>query len=1698
MMSQNVTSNGRAPTDRSLSRWARVGLFLAACVCCLQSRPATAQLRSPVTVNCPSNMTVECEGPAGAVVTFQITAVSTAGRIASLSAVPASKAMFPLGLTTVYCTATDTAGNKGSSTFQVTVLDRVGPSITVPSPITVSCAPPGGQRVDFSLSATDLHDGPVTVKSTPVSGSLFPPGVTTVTCTAADAARNQTVKTFTVTVLPDTNAPVLNLPASLNLPCTGPSGTVVTFQATATDDCSRSVPVTCAPPSGSLFPMGTTTVSCSATDAASNVVRGSFVIKVSTNCAADCITLSCPTNQVIDASGPEGAVAQFKPTATTHCSTAPTVLTCNPPSGTVFGLGTNTVSCQATDDHGNQAQCSFEIVVLDRRPPSLVTPGALILTCSGLDGAVANFNVTATDMSDPNPQVVCTPPSGSLFPIGSNLVTCVATDASGNSISQTFPVVVTADCLLPCLAIECASNIVVEAPPSRLPTVYFAVAGTNSCSGQGLEADCVPPSGSTFSAGSTTVNCQVSAYGLSRSCSFLVTVLDKTPPIIKVPRIPKVPCSGRNIQDTPEARVYYNVTAWDIIDPAPNLTCVPPSGSWFPVGTHPVVCTATDASGNTSQKEFSVTVISGPKCEITASPGSLELTPDNWGFENGLQGWWSEGDAMATQPNEGDLMPAEREPPLRAAMESAIGGDYWRQVNYSVGHQGKFWVSTGHNLYNRPGLPAVGPLEELTGELQSKVFSVSSSYVSFLIGGGNDPDKLRVELLVNLPNPGPGAIKLGPYFFTPVMSATGSGRELMHRKFYATSGYTGRLALFRIVDQSATGHLNVDDFRFHDVSPPQATIQLGNSSFPAFVKNDTEYYDWDSPVWGFADFHTHPMSYLGFGNMLLHGQPDGHIYEALGDCNPTHGGWGLDNGGGDYTREAVVKLTDDKGIDPHREGWHSEPWKQFRKWPVFSTVTHQQMWYQWVRRTYDGGLRVMVALCVNNPLLAAGVKGPGPRDDREVGDQQITELKAFVARHSDFMEIPLDPVQLRDIVRRDKLAVIIGSELDDIGNFVGNPIVQASADDISRQVVKAEIQRLYDRGVRYIFPVHLMNNKFAGTAVGSDMLNIANKYTTGEAFDVKAAAAADHITARLETLDFTDYAALGLGGLALGPLMLPVLEGVAATVSADFGPVPPGLTSMAAGLIPLGLMAFAPPLIAELANDGIPLSIFPFFGNYPTYPDAPYGHRNKVGLTPLGEFAVKEMMRLGMMIDMDHMSQDAVHDLLAIAKSMPEAYPLNSGHNSFREINEENGENNRSPGQLEEFRQLGGVMGVGYENANTSSVEDAILYPHEFSSTVENTSAGTSRSFAQNYLYALEKLGRHGIGLGTDANGLVVGPGPRFGGQGSFGLGEGEFFERYAQIKEQKNGVLYTPQHGIALTTAAFAGKAVDPDREFDKPRSYLGYAYNRDQRDFFAALRIFFWHKDSLPDSPEELNSELETIQDALVGAYDQRRVKEYAFGLLKGIKNWDPGSDVFSGDTGTREQLGKAMCRLKLFNKSVPSEITDDSDKWKRFKHHLVVWDDYQKVFGSNLPLKRCVTLAKEWDINFEGVAHYGLIPDFLQDLSNVGVNSDDLSPLFQSAEDFAQMWANCLRATYSFTPHIIRGSLKPFADSSSGQRYIQISFAHGGEPFDIETTDSLEGRGNWQPASISMTSSNDIQSTITMPMDGTHKFYRLKKRN
>jgi HYR domain len=130
---------------------------------------------------------------------------------------------------------------------------------------------------------------------------------------------------------------------------------------------SRYGPLTpvCAPASGSTFPVGMTTVNCTATDAHSNAGHASFTVTVTLTGDTTRPTLRVPANITKEATGPAGAVVTYTVTATDPDNTAAqiTIVCTSSPtsrlsSGSIFPIATTTVTCNAHDPTGNNALSS--------------------------------------------------------------------------------------------------------------------------------------------------------------------------------------------------------------------------------------------------------------------------------------------------------------------------------------------------------------------------------------------------------------------------------------------------------------------------------------------------------------------------------------------------------------------------------------------------------------------------------------------------------------------------------------------------------------------------------------------------------------------------------------------------------------------------------------------------------------------------------------------------------------------------------------------------------------------------------------------------------------------------------------------------------------------------------------------------------------------------------------------------------------------------------------------------------------------------------------------------------------------------------------------------------------------------------------------------------------------------------------------
>jgi uncharacterized repeat protein (TIGR01451 family) len=191
---------------------------------------------------------------------------------------------FPVGTTTITWTAKDGANNEVTATQTVTVIDNTAPTLSVPLNVTAYTGA-GATTCDTVVNpgtATAGDNCAVTVTRSP-SGNTFPVGTTTINWKATDSSNNQTTGTQTVTVI-DNTPPTISCPANINvyLPAnsTATSMAVSYPGATAADNCGGTPGLGYSQASGSVFPVGPTVVTATATDSNGNTASCQFTVTV--------------------------------------------------------------------------------------------------------------------------------------------------------------------------------------------------------------------------------------------------------------------------------------------------------------------------------------------------------------------------------------------------------------------------------------------------------------------------------------------------------------------------------------------------------------------------------------------------------------------------------------------------------------------------------------------------------------------------------------------------------------------------------------------------------------------------------------------------------------------------------------------------------------------------------------------------------------------------------------------------------------------------------------------------------------------------------------------------------------------------------------------------------------------------------------------------------------------------------------------------------------------------------------------------------------------------------------------------------------------------------------------------------------------------------------------------------------------------
>ncbi len=466
----------------------------------------------------------------------------------------------------------------------------------------------------------------------------------------------------------------------------------------------------------------------------------------------------------------------------------------------------------------------------------------------------------------------------------------------------------------------------------------------------------------------------------------------------------------------------------------------------------------------------------------------------------------------------------------------------------------------------------------------------------------------------------------------------------------------------------------------------------------------------DGTLFGFADTHSHMMSSFGFGGGgIFHGAPFHRlgVAHALHDCELFHGiegrkdllGFAFDEARGgafDVDRFLPALLFGELDEFSHFTAGYPD----FTTWPAapFSS-THQTQYYRWLQRAYLGGLRFVVQNATTNSAFCDLIVGEGIQpvryscSDMIATDRSIAETFAL-ERYIDAQEggpgrgwfrIVKSPAEAREVIGGGKLAVMLGIEVSNLFDCFLTP--PAGAPTCDEAYLVEQLDRYRALGVRALFPAHKYDNAFSagdGHRAISEIGNLANSgHWSSFGLDCPT-----------DVEPVFDHGDVFFGGL---------------NHPREVYDSEPPIDNSGFAEDPLGTLI---PFLDELAEP-------PLEGDY----------CQTHGLTPLGERLIHEMMKRGMIVEIDHLprwSYKRAYEILA-----ENGYPAAATHGS----------------------DYGGRIYAngGISKANFGRCAD----PARPGSMADSFRDRTARIAAAG--------GYPAPGFGFDLNGFAGAPGPRFG-----------------------------------------------------------------------------------------------------------------------------------------------------------------------------------------------------------------------------------------------------------------------------------------------------------------------------------------------
>ncbi|WP_223276068.1 HYR domain-containing protein [Algoriphagus aquimarinus] len=405
-------------------------------------------------ITCPADISTTVGfGETGKVINYDLPIATDNCGIASLELISgqATGTFFPLGSTIVIYQATDVSGKIRECSFTVNITesdDNEDPIISdCPSGITVKIDPENcGALVSWTEPTATDNSGSVILTSNLEPGTIFPVGVTTVIYTAIDGAGNEATCSFNVTVT-DSEIPVITTNGDQILVAeAGLCEARFTAIVSAADNCSVGEPTGVRSDELELtdaYPVGETTITWNVSDVNGNAANTVIQTITVTDSEKPMIT-NVPENIVVNnAEGACGAVVSWiEPDASDNCGIE--TFESNLVNGSVFDVGTTTVTYLAKDIHGNEETVSFTVKVNDAELPTVITRNRTFNINEG-----ETLTLTEQDVNDGSfdncgiLSLMLDKYTFSSLEDGDNIVVLTATDVNGNDNSATAIVTIT-------------------------------------------------------------------------------------------------------------------------------------------------------------------------------------------------------------------------------------------------------------------------------------------------------------------------------------------------------------------------------------------------------------------------------------------------------------------------------------------------------------------------------------------------------------------------------------------------------------------------------------------------------------------------------------------------------------------------------------------------------------------------------------------------------------------------------------------------------------------------------------------------------------------------------------------------------------------------------------------------------------------------------------------------------------------------------------------------------------------------------------------------------------------------------------------------------------------------------------------------------------------------------------------------------